>query len=117
MGIFSSDKKITEKPIASAVSKQKTASTALHGVLIAPRITEKATDKSGESVYVFNVSPQADKTAVARAIKVMFKVIPTKVAIVPVPRKTVTLKGKRGSTARGKKAYVYLKRGETIELV
>ena len=119
MGIFSSNKKITEKPVAPVASKQKTApaGTALHGVLIAPRVTEKATDKSGESVYVFNVSTRADKTAVARAIKGMFKVRPIKVAIVPVPRKVVTIKGKRGSTARGKKAYVYLKKGETIEFI
>lgn len=56
---------------------------------------------------------------IADAVKAVFKVTPRMVRIVSVPRKEVATRGtnRKGKTAGGKKAYVYLKKGETIELV
>lgn len=88
-------------------------------VLVRPRITEKATFAAEDGVYVFDVSPGATKTEVREAIKHYYKVAPRKVNMVTIPRKLVRsrTRGRFGVTAKGKKAYVYLKEGDTIEVV
>lgn len=91
----------------------------LSHVLRHPRITEKATMVGGEgsSVYVFDVSPRATKHDVAEAIKLYYKATPAKVNVTKVPSKRVRVRGKMGVKSGGRKAYVYLKKGETIEIV
>ena len=88
-------------------------------ILISPRITEKGAYLSSLNVYVFNVAMDANKKEIADAIKTVFKVTPRFVRVVAIPRKVVLTRGtnRKGKTAAGKKAYVYLKKGETIELV
>lgn len=89
---------------------------------MSPRITEKGAYLSEHGAYVFNVSVSANKREVAAAITAIYKVVPRKVTVVTVPRKKVVTRAGRGAqrtgaTAKGKKAYVYLKKGETIEVV
>jgi len=84
--------------------------------LLRPRITEKATVSSEKSVYVFEIAADATKTAVAKAVKDLYKVTPVKVSTVTVPAKQTVVRGKRGTKAGYKKAYIYLKKGETIEI-
>ncbi len=88
-------------------------------IIISPRITEKASVVSLKGVYVFTVGREANKVEIARAIRELYKVTPRKVAIVNIPRKLVTTRNtnRKGKTAASKKAYVYLKKGETIEIV
>jgi large subunit ribosomal protein L23 len=86
-------------------------------VIIRPRITEKATAKSESGVYTFDVEKSATKNSIASAIKNLFKVTPVKIAIVPIKSKNIFSRGKRGRTKTGKKAYVYLKKGDVIEFV
>lgn len=88
-------------------------------ILIAPRITEKGAYLSAVGVYVFNVSRDANKVQIAEAIKDTFKVTPRKVTVVNLPRKVTQTRGtnRTGMTRAQKKAYVYLKKGDTIELV
>jgi large subunit ribosomal protein L23 len=88
-------------------------------ILISPRITEKGAYLSEAGVYVFNVAQNANKMQIADAIRETFKVVPRKVTIAAVPRKETQTRGtnRKGMTAGGKKAYVYLKKGDTIELV
>lgn len=88
-------------------------------ILISPRITEKGAYLSEHGVYVFNVSPDANKREIAAAIFATYKVTPRMVRIAAVPRKARLTRGTNrfGKSAGGKKAYVYLKKGETIELV
>jgi large subunit ribosomal protein L23 len=87
-------------------------------ILIRPRITEKAAYQTSKGCYVFNVSPDANKQEIARAIREIYKVTPRKVTVATLPRKAVWVRGTNrfGKTTGGKKAYVYLKQGETIEL-
>jgi large subunit ribosomal protein L23 len=89
------------------------------GVLKAPRITEKATFAAENGVYVFEIDLRATKKDVALAVESLYKVKPVKVNIVKIPSKKVPARrrGTFGSTSKGKKAYVYLKKGETIEIV
>jgi large subunit ribosomal protein L23 len=88
-------------------------------ILLSPRITEKGAYLSSIGAYVFNVAPSANKKEIAEAVQTVFKVTPRKVTVVTVPVKRVMTRGsnRAGHTAGGKKAYVFLKKGETIELV
>lgn len=90
----------------------------LDNVVIAPRITEKASGKSmNENVYVFNVDPKASKKEISKAVLKIYKVSPVKISVVRIPRKKIFVRGKKGLRPGGKKAYVYLKEGEKIEFV
>ncbi len=88
-------------------------------ILLNPRVTEKGAYLSELGVYVFNVAVTANKKEIAEAVKEIFKVTPLKVRVVAIPKKQVFTRGTNrfGTTAGGKKAYVYLKKGETIELM
>ena len=90
-------------------------------ILVSPRITEKGAYLSEQGCYVFNVEKSATKKDIAEAVRTIFKVTPRKVTVLRVVGKRVQTRGKAqnrlGKTALGKKAYVYLKKGETIELM
>ncbi len=86
-------------------------------IIIKPRITEKsAALNEASNVYTFEVSQSATKTTVKRAIKELYKVNPAKVNIVNMIAKKVFVRGKKGSTKKIIKAYVYLNKGDKIEL-
>jgi large subunit ribosomal protein L23 len=87
-------------------------------VLLRPRITEKAVigaDKHG--IYVFEVERHATKASIIASVKASYKVTPEKVRMVAIASKAVFVRGKRGVKKGGKKAYVYLKKGDKIELL
>lgn len=87
-------------------------------VLLRPRITEKAAvgaDKS--NVYVFEVAENATKKSISASVRDAYKVTPEKVNVVTIPSKQVFVRGKKGVKSGGKKAYVYLKKGDKIELI
>jgi large subunit ribosomal protein L23 len=86
-------------------------------IIINPRITEKASMNSEAGIYTFNIGKDATKAEVSDAVEALFKVKPTKIAIVPIRAKKLVARGKSGKTASGKKAYVYLKKGDKIEFV
>jgi large subunit ribosomal protein L23 len=104
-------KKTTKKADVSPETKPVSAS-----VIIGPHITEKAAYAAEKNVYVFDVTTDANKIQIAQAIKAQYKVTPTKVAIVVSKPKSVTFRGKAGKQSGSKKAYVYLKKGDTIEI-
>lgn len=91
---------------------------ALSHVLRNPRITEKATMHSAESVYTFDVSESATKQQIAEAVRKLYSVSPRMVRVLSIPRKEIrnVRTGKRGVKGGGKKAYIYLKKGETITI-
>ena len=80
------------------------------------RITEKATMHSADSVYTFDIAERATKRDVIQAVRALYKVTPRLVRVVPIPTKIrrSMRTGKVGVKRGGKKAYVYLKKGETI---
>lgn len=87
-----------------------------NAVIKKPRITEKATLVTDKNQYVFEVTSDATKASVAKAIKQMYKVTPARVNIVKLPAKTVFVRGKVGRKSAIKKAYVSLKKGDKIEI-
>jgi large subunit ribosomal protein L23 len=86
-------------------------------ILRRPRITEKASMLSEVSVFVFDVDVRASKRDVMDAIRFYYKAEPIKVNMIKIPSKNVFIRGKRGVKSGGKKAYVYLKKGESIEVI
>jgi ribosomal protein L23 len=85
-------------------------------VLIRPRITEKAALSAAKAnVYAFDVKTTATKRAIAASIKEVYGVKPEMVHMLAIPKKRVWRRGKWGVTGGGKKAYVFLKKGDKIE--
>ncbi len=116
---FFGKKKITEeKKEELAPSSGTPMSQGLSHVLRHARVTEKATMHSAESVYTFDVAEDATKRAVIQAMRALYKVTPRMVRVVSIPTKVRRnmRTGKRGVKRGGKKAYVYLKKGETITI-
>lgn len=110
-------KPVPKKTAVVAGAKKDTPKSAHPDVLRRPRITEKAASGHDKGVYVFEVATNATKREIAQAVGLMYKVHPVKVTIVPIPRKHITVKGIVGTRSGGKKAYVYLTKGEKIELL
>jgi len=87
-----------------------------HRVLVKPVITEKATQLQAKGVYSFYVYPKANKIEIKKAIKEVFNVMPEKVRTIKVPGKSVRYGRQMGRTKKRKKALVFLKQGDKIEL-
>lgn len=125
MALFSSKKKTETRAKASKPSPEmKREMGEVSGgarpartVILRPRITEKATVSAEQNIYTFDVNKKATKSSVAAAVWTLFKVRPVKVSVIPVRGKRLFARGKKGVTRSGKKAYVYLKKGDTIEFV
>lgn len=125
MALFSTTPKTKKtksaKPAASSPKAKALAREdgRLSTVLKAPHFSEKALISSARGVYVFQVPADATKPEVAAAVEKFFKVTPVKVRMVNLPAKTVSLRTRRGTgtKARRHKAYVYLKQGDTLNLV
>lgn len=83
-------------------------------VIIAPRITEKASQQSNANAYTFIVASSATKHTIASAIKKTYKVTPLAVNITNIPARNTFIRGNKGVQAGMKKAIVFLKKGDTI---
>lgn len=81
------------------------------------RVTEKASFSAEQNVYTFDIMPSANKTEIKKAIFALYKVHPVKVNVLTVPKKNIMSKGKAGVKSGGRKALVYLKKGDKIEFV
>ena len=86
-------------------------------VVFSPRLTEKATQIAEGNTYTFNVAKTATKIQIREAIKALYTVTPIAVNLVTRKQQQVVVRGKRGTRAGGKKAYVTLKKGDTISLM
>jgi large subunit ribosomal protein L23 len=90
--------------------------TNLDRILVRPHVTEKATISAENNVYVFEVAKDANKFQVKEAVEFLYKVNPIKVRMVTIPSKRIIYRGKRGVKSGGKKAYIYLKEGDKINI-
>ena len=112
------EKKVEKKSVAEKRAAAAAGVTfAKDSAIIKPRVTEKAGLLSQNGVYTFDVKRTANTRQIADAIKAAYKVTPVKVSVSKVHSKAMFARGKAGSTGEGKKAYVYLKKGDTIEFI
>lgn len=90
----------------------------LSHVLKHARITEKASMQQSFGVYTFDIGRGVSKREIIAAVRALYQVTPLKVAVVTVPAKMrrSARTGKSGMTRGGRKAYVYLRKGETITI-
>ncbi len=86
-------------------------------ILKSPRVTEKASMLAEKNIFVFNVDLSADAKSVAKAVEAQYKVKPERVNIIRIRAKNTNVKNRLGKTTRGKKAYVFLKKGDTLKLI
>lgn len=85
-------------------------------VVLAPRITEKASQQSNANAYTFVVAKDATKHSILAEIKKEYKVTPLAINITNMPTRNTFIRGKFGTQAGIKKAIVFLKKGDTITL-
>ncbi|MDQ1276367.1 MAG: large subunit ribosomal protein [Patescibacteria group bacterium] len=99
-----------EKEITEQVSKTE------NFLIISPRLTEKASVLSSGNIYTFNVVQNATKTTLAKEIEKKYKVKPIKITVSNNPRVRVFTRGKIGYKTGFKKASVFLKKGDKLNL-
>ena len=87
-----------------------------YDLLRRPIITEKATNASESGAVVFEVSKNATKPAIKRAVEELFKVKVKGVNTVIAKGKTKRFRGMKGKRKDIKKAYVMLEDGNTIDV-
>jgi large subunit ribosomal protein L23 len=85
-------------------------------LIIAPRITEKASVQSNANAFTFVVASHATKLSLRDEIKKEYKVTPKAINITNIPRQWTFIRGKLGHKQGYKKAIVFLKKGDTINL-
>lgn len=125
MGLF--DRKKKEKGIVAAEIQPAVSKPASHGpdlagakaalvlkALRAPHVTEKAVAHTAQGQYVFVVASTVNKLTVSKAIHARYGVKPVKINIVNVKGKKTGFRGSRGVRKDWKKAYVMLRKGDTI---
>ncbi len=122
MALFGTKKNTVEKKKVEKKTQQKSSDVTTHpvnsSVIVRPYITEKAGLLAEKRVYTFEVAPSANKVTIAQAIAAIYKVVPVKIAIVTIKPHTRMFKNRiQGKTAGAKKAYVYLKEGDTIDFI
>lgn len=107
-----------EPPVFKAASKkeEKKGERFSH-IITRPRITEKASTRSGGNSYTFDVSNTANKSEIKKAIREIYGVVPVKVRTLYVKQKQRIRGGVSGETSARKKAIVFLKAGDSIEFV
>ncbi len=96
--------------------KQKNTEVENDNLIISPRITEKASLQSNANAYTFVVKKEATKLSLAKEIEKTYKVKPLSINIINLKGTAVFVRGKHGRTNAIKKAIVFLKKGDTINL-
>ena|SRR3990167_7151850 len=114
-------KKTSPSPVKVAETKlAKKSATKITGiadrVLLGPFVTEKAARLGEKGTYAFMVTPHATKLQIERAVRELYTVHPTKVTVLNSQRKPKMFAQRYGRRSAKRKAYVTLKKGETIDL-
>ncbi len=119
MALFgtSAKKKTKKAGVKPAGKVVRDSENKLAGALLAPWLSEKALIATEKGVYTFRIPADATKKDVMLAVEKYYKVTPVKVRTVTIPAKKVSLRRRRGFGMKGakRKAYVFLKKGETIQ--
>lgn len=109
MNTTKTKKNIEKKDVEQDSKKAKT-----HPLIKGARITEKSAIASEKGIYTFNVMPEANKSEVKKAIKMLYGVDAVKISITQITEKVTNRRGVIGVKQGGKKAVVHLKKGEKI---
>jgi ribosomal protein L23 len=90
-------------------------------ILRHPRVTEKTANANGLGIYVFDVALSATKSEIAKAFAVAYKHTPLRVrTLIRKPKaysRRTTTRATNGFGKAIKKAYIYLPKGTTIDIM
>lgn len=86
-------------------------------VIQRPIITERGTLLEKEEKYIFEVSLQANKHEIKKAIEKIYNTRVKKINVMKRKGKKKKLRGIEGKTSTSKRAVVTLKEGEKIEII
>lgn len=120
MALFGKKKTEEKKDVAPVETKAVATVMAPQApIILRPRITEKAAILTDAHVYSFEVQKGATKHEIREAVKAIYNVTPVKIRIVnKAPRRYHSAMRGRELLENGlRKAYVYLKKDDRIELV
>lgn len=84
----------------------------LNDILVAPMVTEKASNAKAQMKYVFEVSMDTNKVEIKKAIEKLYGVSVDKVNVAIIKPRKKRVRTKQGFTSWRKKAVVTLKDGE-----
>jgi large subunit ribosomal protein L23 len=87
-----------------------------YDTILAPLITEKATQLSDQNKVVFKVALDSTKEEIALAVEELFKVKVIKVNTLIQKGKTKRFRGRPGRRSDMKKAIVTLQEGQSIDI-
>lgn len=111
-----SDKKPATKKKAAPKTRKVTTTVVAHRVLRCPLITEKTANLAADGVYVFEIAKDSGKIEVRDAIRELYGVTPRRVNVMKVRGKRVKFGRRNGVRRSSKKALVYLKKGEHLDV-
>ena len=107
--------KPTKQKASAKAGKVDVAKEAALRVILRPLSTEKLAHQ-GKHVYGFRVALAATKVEVMKAVQVLYGVRPARVNVLRMEGKTVRFGRSEGKHSDWKKAIVYLKAGEHIDV-
>jgi large subunit ribosomal protein L23 len=129
MALFSKKETTKKKVAKKSTTKQKAVSVrdadglarlSKHpsSIVYAPIISEKALTMTAHDVYTLEVARDATKRDIITAVQALFGVTPRKVNIVrKAPRVVFSRRrGRAGKQSGMKKAYIFLAKGEKIDI-
>lgn len=85
-------------------------------ILIAPHVTEKTAQTSGENVFVFDVDTDATKIEIKQAFKDLYNITPERVNTVSSKGKSVTFGRRLGKQKSRKKAIITLPKNAKLDI-
>ena len=89
---------------------------AAYRILIKPMVTEKSSYGASMGMYAFQVASRSTKPEIAKAVAALYQVNPVAVRIVNTKGKKIRFGKTTGRMKDVKKAYVTLKKGQTIDV-
>jgi large subunit ribosomal protein L23 len=85
-------------------------------VLLSPKVSERAAELAAKNIYVFNVPVTAEKINIAKSVELLYGVKVEKVRTARGEGKPIYRGHKKGRRNQWKKAFVSVKKGQTIDL-
>lgn len=104
----------TKKAVATKAAKGQAGES--YRLLLSPKVSEKAAELASNNVYVFNVPLTAEKIEIANAVSALYGVTVVSVRTARGSGKPVYRGHKKGRRNDWKKAFVVVKKGQTIDL-
>jgi large subunit ribosomal protein L23 len=105
----------TKKVVEKKVTKKLALSISPNTLIKKPHVTEKSAKANEKNnVYTFIVHKDANKTEIAKAIIMLYDVMPVKVRVLNIKPSIIVKRGKKGTQKGYRKAIVTIAQGQSI---